>query len=404
MQVFIIKFDFIQTMAFASVLYWVGVTLCRKVKPLAGYNIPPAVAGGLMFALFRAILSPYVAFDFDMALMDPFMVAFFATIGMGASLELLKRGGSVAFRLLFAASILLVLQNGLALLIASFTGLDFRVAILAGSATMTGGHGTGLVFARSIADIFGTKSAEEVAVACATFGLIAGSILGGPLAERLIRRGRLAEEIRTGSDYRKNIVSDVFNFGDEGGKISSHSILMTIFQITFASSVGIWVSSEFNRNGIVLPAYVIALVVGVIIRNIGDHVQLLRVRPRIVNYISGASLSFFLAFALMSINILALKGLAGVLIFILAAQVVLIAIFAWYITYRITGADYQASVITAGHCGFGLGATPNAIANMEAICARYGEATDAFFAVAAVGAFFIDLINALVINVLIRVI
>ena len=395
-----LNFDFIETLTLASVLYWLGVELCRRLKPLARYNIPPVIVGGLIFSLLRAALAGSVTFKFDLVLMQPFMVVFFATIGLGASAALLKRGGGVACRLLIAAAVLLVLQNAVSLGLGRLLGLAPALALLAGSATMTGGHGTGYVFARTVTEVFGLSSAAEVAMACATFGVVAGSLIGGPLAERLIRRNHLAQALPAG-EYRKSLCPDEFSFGDSGEKISNHSILMTIFQICFAASVGIWAEGALAGLGVTFPGYAAALVTGAVMRNIGDHVPLFRVRPRIVRYISGASLSFFLALALMSMDLVSLSGLGLPLLAIMLAQTALMVVFAWFVTFRMTGGDYQAAVVSAGHCGFGVGATPNAIANMEAVCAKYGMATDAFFAVAAVGAFFIDLVNVFAVNFII---
>ncbi len=401
-DIFMIKMDFVQTMAFASVLYWLGVNLCRRVKFLIRYNIPPAVAGGLLFAVLRLALGSRVAFEFDLTLLEPFMIAFFTTIGLGASVGLMKRGGRIAFKLLLAAAVLALLQNAAALAIGGFTGLPPALAVLAGSATMTGGHGTGLVFADEIGKVFGLAGVQATAIACATFGVVAGSLLGGPLAERLIKGRSLAREVNLETGYRKNMIPDVFSFGDRGEEINTHSILMTIFQITFAVSVGMWLGGALGERNIFIPAYAIALTAGVLLRNLGDRVNFLRVNPRIVKHISGACLSFFLAFALMSVDLSQLKDLAAPLLAILLFQTLLMAVFAFYVTFPLTGGDYQAAVIASGHAGFGLGATPNAIANMEAVCAKYGMATDAFFAVAAVGAFFIDIVNVVVINVLVK--
>lgn len=400
-DIVMIKFGFIETMAFAAILYWVGVTLCRRLSFLSRYNIPPAVAGGLLFAALKLALSGRIDFQFDLTLMDPFMLAFFATIGLGASAEMLREGGGLTVRLLIAAVLLLLLQNAGALLIGKAAGLAPMLSILAGSTTMTGGHGTGLVFADEIRRLYNIESAQAVAIACATFGVIAGSLVGGPIAERLIRRNSLATAAAPG-EYRSGLVADVFSFGDRGEEITNHAILMTIFQITFAVSVGMWGSARLLANGFHVPAYAVALVTAIVIRNAGDHVSFFRVHPRIVKHISGACLSFFLAFALMSVDLAELKPLAGPLALIMLFQLILTVLFVWYATYELAGGGYDGAVIAAGHAGFGLGATPNAIANMEAVCARYGPAPEAFFAVTAVGAFFIDIMNVLVINILIR--
>ena len=402
-EIFIVKVDLIDTMTVALILYWIGITLCRRLSFLQRYNVPPAVVGGLLFAVLRLMFISKVDFEFDTLLMDPFMQAFFATIGLGASAALLKKGGTLTVKLLAAAIILLLLQDAAAIAIGRWGGLHPLIAMLAGSPTMTGGHGTGFVFAEVFEKSFGLHEATEVAFACASYGIIAGSLLGGPVADSLIARHSLAKPAFTGEKYRESVVVDVFNFGDSGEEATPRLILMTIFQITFAVSVGIWFNEWIETKGVFVPAYAVALLAGIILRNVGDHVRLFRVHPRIVNYISGACLSFFLAMALMMIDLRDLSDLAMPLIMILLVQTLLMIVFAYFVTFKLVGGDYQASVITAGHIGFGLGGTANAVANMEAVCARYGSATDAFFAVAAVGAFFIDIVNVFVINVLVKI-
>ena len=249
-----------------------------------------AVAGGLLFALLRLLAASRVGFEFDLTLMEPFMIAFFTTIGLGASVALLRRGGRAAFRLLLAACLLLVMQNAAAIMIGKLSGLDPLLSVLAGSATMTGGHGTGLVFADEFEKVLGLQGAQAAAIACATFGVLAGSLLGGPIAERLIKGRSLANEANIGENYRKEMIPDVFSFGDTGEEINTHSILMAVFQITFAVGLGMWFSEWLGARGILLPAYAIALVAGMAIRNAGDHARLLRVNPRIVKHISGALL------------------------------------------------------------------------------------------------------------------
>ncbi|MDO4988255.1 MAG: sodium/glutamate symporter [Synergistes sp.] len=402
MELTVIKLNFVGTLAFASVLYWLGIVCVRKINFLKHYNIPPAVVGGILFAVLRLFISGKVDFDFDLVLMDPFMTAFFASVGLAASVKMLKAGGSIALKLFVAAVLLLIIQNGAALLIGQAFGLNKFIALLAGSPTMTGGHGTGILFAHAFTQDYNMIGAMETAVACATFGVIAASLLGGPVAEFLIYRGRLASEIPA-EEYRKDLIPDVMNFGDKGEEATPHTILMTIFQLTFAAAAGMKISDVlFSNWHIIVPGYAVAILIAVLIRNIADCVPFLGVHTRVLNHLSGACLSFFLAFALMSVDLSLLANMALPLAVILAIQTLIMLVFAIAVTFRMTGSDYRAAVVTAGHIGFGLGATPTAIANMEAVCAKYGVVTDAFFAVAAIGAFFIDIVNLFVINVVVR--
>lgn len=391
----IVYFDMIQTVAFAILLLLIGSRLCQRVSFLARYNIPAPVVGGLIFALLNWFLRSHadIGFRFDTTFQDPCMIAFFTTIGLAASLKMLVRGGRAVFLFLIAATVLLVLQNAVSWTVSIATGLEPMLGLLAGSITMSGGHGTGATFAKYFTDEFGLVGAMELAMASATFGLVAGSLLGGPIARRLILNKKLksvsmeepAQDIEINSAVRVE-------------RIEQDDILRTVFQVAVAMSIGSIVYAQLVKAGLRFPTYLFALFAGIIIRNVGDATLLYKVNARLVDYIGGVSLSIFLAMALMNLQLWQLVDLAIPMLAILSCQVVLMAIFAYFVTFNLGGKDYDSAVLSAGHCGFGLGATPNAIANMHAVTSKYGPAPRAFFMVSIVGAFFVDITNAMVIQ------
>ncbi len=392
-----IYFDMIQTVTFAIVLLLIGTFLCKRIAFLYKYNIPAPVVGGFLFALLNWFLRSYadVGFRFDTTLQSPFMIAFFTTIGLAASLRLLKEGGKAVFTFLVAAAILLVLQNLVAWGLSIATGLDPLLGLLAGSITMSGGHGTGATFANYFTEKFHLVGATELAMAAATFGLVSGSLLGGPVARRLILKKHL-EPGQPGHKELTEFDGDIVK--EEVEPIEQGDILRTIFQLTLAMSIGSIIYTELIKHDLNFPTYLFSLFVGIVIRNVGESTKLYKVNARLIDYIGSVSLSIFLAMALMNLQLWQLVDLAVPMLAILSGQVVLMALFAYFVTFNLNGRDYEAAVLCAGHCGFGLGATPNAIANMQAVVAKYGPAPRAFFMVSIVGAFFIDITNAFVIQ------
>lgn len=396
-------FDMIQTVTFAIVLLMIGSFLCKRISFLYQYNIPAPVVGGILFALLNWFLRSKTnfGFRFDSTLQDPFMISFFTTIGLAASLRLLKEGGKAVFTFLIAASVLLVLQNLVSWGLSIATGLDPLLGLLAGSITMSGGHGTGATFAKYFLDTFELTGAMEVAMAAATFGLITGSLLGGPIARRLIMNKKLkvsAENPQSESPTVGELLRE------DSEPIGPGDILRTIFQLTLAMSIGSIVYSELVKHNLRFPTYLFSLFAGILIRNVGDATKLYKVDTRLVDYIGSVSLSIFLAMALMNLQLWQLVDLAIPMLTILVGQVALMAVFAYYVTFNLNGRDYEAAVLCSGHCGFGLGATPNAIANMQAVVNKYGPAPRAFFLVSIVGAFFIDIVNAVVIQTFVSMI
>lgn len=397
---FMIFFDMIQTVAFAATLLFIGSQLCKRISFLNKYNIPAPVVGGLLFAFVNwGLQRGGVGLRFDTTLQDPFMIAFFTSIGLGASIKLLKEGGKQLVIFLCVASVLLFLQNGLAWGLSIATGLNPLLGLLAGSVTMTGGHGTGATFARFFSTEYHLAGAMEMAMAAATFGLVSGSLIGGPLARRLIAKNRLKSD----SAERQGELAEIQAIekelaAAEREPISVENILSAIFQFTFAMSIGSIVYGIFLTMNIKVPTYLFALFAGIAVRNIAEFTNLYKVNAKLVDTIGAVSLSLFLSMALMSLRLWELADLAVPMLVILSGQVILMLFFAYFITFTFMGRDYEAAVLCGGHCGFGLGATPNAIANMQAITNKYGPAPRAFFIVSIVGAFFIDVVNAAVIQ------
>ena len=398
-----IYFDMIQTVTFAIVLLMIGSYLCRRVKILGTYNIPAPVVGGILFALINWFLrsKSNVGFRFDTTLQDPFMISFFTTIGLAASLRMLREGGKAVFTFLLAASALLVLQDLVAWGLSVATGLDPLLGLLAGSITMSGGHGTGATFAAYFTDTFQISGAMELAMAAATFGLVSGSLLGGTIARRLIMKKGLKPGAAVAAKPEEESAELML---EDEGPIGPGDVLRTIFQLTLAMSVGSIVYGALLRANLRFPTYLFSLFAGIFIRNIGDATKWYKVNTRLVDYIGSVSLSIFLAMALMNLQLWQLVDLAIPMLTILTGQVLLMALYTYFITFNLGGRDYEAAVLCAGHCGFGLGATPNAIANMQAIVSRYGPAPRAFFLVSIVGAFFIDIVNAVVIQTFVSLI
>ena len=394
-----LHFSLLETITFATAILWLGMFLRRRIKVLSKFNIPAPVIGGVLFALFSWGVKSYFTFDFDMTVKDPLMIAFFTSIGLAASLRMLKQGGPQVFIFLVVASVLVVLQDAVSVVLSKLVGIHPAIGMLAGSITMSGGHGTGAVYAQLFEKQFGLSGCMEVAMAAATFGLVAGSILGGPLAKRLIEGKHLAKSNFDPDKLKYNVSEEEEAVNTQPDEPVTSSLLMvTIMQFCIAMSVGTIIFKALTALGVQLPTYLCALFVGIFIRNFSDITRLYKVHLRLVDTIGSVSLSLFLSLALMSLKLWQLADLAGPMALILAAQTVMMAFFAYFVTFRFMGRDYTAAVIAGGHCGFGLGATPNAIANMDAITSNYGPAPRAYFVVSIVGAFFIDIVNAVVIQ------
>lgn len=390
-----IQLDFYGTLVAASLVLLLGRGLVRRVGFMRSYNIPEPVAGGLVVALVLLLLRTFdIEIRFDTSLQTPLMLAFFATIGLSADFASLKKGGRIVGIFLLAVTGLLVVQNAMGIGLAKMLGLDPLMGLLTGSITLAGGHGTGAAWGTVFSEKYGLASASELAMASATFGLVLGGLIGGPVARLLIKRVR----VPGCQQLDPPRLPKGFEQPNKERSITPFSFVETLALIAVSLLVGNLLNSLLQGTAFELPTFVCVLFVGVVLRNSLSALGLYQVFEREVSVLGNVSLSLFLAIALMSLKLWDLAALALPIFIILAVQALVMALFAIFVTFRVMGRNYDAAVLAAGHCGFGLGATPTAIANMQAVTQRYGPSQIAFLVVPMVGAFFIDIINVIVIK------
>ncbi|MEZ0551509.1 sodium/glutamate symporter [Pseudomonas sp. Env-33] len=390
-----LQLDFYSTLVAASLVLLLGRGLVARIGFLRTYNIPEPVAGGLLVAMLLLALRGFADIEvrFDPSLQTPLMLAFFATIGLNADFASLKKGGRILAVFLLVVTGLLVVQNAMGIALASALGLDPLMGLLAGSVTLSGGHGTGAAWGAVFSEQYGVASASELAIASATFGLVLGGLIGGPVARFLIKRVEVP-----GIGQPQSSLAKGFEQPNEVRLITAFSFIETLALVAISLQGGNLLNAAIQGTAFELPTFVCVLFVGVVLRNglsmLGWH----QVFEREVSVLGNVSLSLFLAMALMSLKLWDLAALALPIVILLAAQALLMALFAIFVTFRVMGRNYDAAVLAAGHCGFGLGATPTAIANMQAVTQRFGPSQIAFLVVPMVGAFFIDIANAVVIK------
>ncbi|MDC9598078.1 sodium/glutamate symporter [Xenorhabdus anantnagensis] len=387
--------DIYGTLVAATLVLLLGRKLVQSVTFLEKYTIPEPVAGGLLIALVLLAVKQSTGWEvgFDLSLQEPLMLTFFATIGLNANLTSLKAGGKFLVIFVFVVVGLLLVQNTVGIVLAKMLGLDPLMGLLAGSITLSGGHGTGAAWGKVFSERYGFENATEVAMACATFGLVLGGLIGGPVARFLVRNtktpGLRADDTEIPTAFEKPYT---------GRLITPLVMVETIAMISICLLAGSFLEKQLEGTAFELPTFVCVLFVGVILSNGLSLLGFYRVFDRAVSVLGNVSLSLFLAMALMSLKLWQLASLALPMLIILAVQTVVMALYAIFVTYRIMGKNFDAAVLSAGHCGFGLGATPTAIANMQAITDRFGPSHVAFLLVPMVGAFFIDIVNAAVIK------
>ena len=391
-----IKMDMIQTVGLAVIILILGRFLRKKVKFFETYCIPSPVVGGFLFAIINLILrkSNLVIFEFDNTLQSFFMTLFFTSIGFNASWRLLKVGGKKVGMFLIMAIVLVILQNIVAVGAGYLTGVDPLIALLTGSTSMTGGHGTAAAMAPIVEEL-GHTGAKSVAIAAATFGLIAGSSLGGPLANRLIK-GKKLEVVAERVDNEK-VRNDEFLFNNDVRKLDGENFAKAFFLILLSMFIGSYVSTFLNQF-LNFPNYIGPMIVAAILRNISDHTTKFDLHYEEVHILEDVSLNLFLGMAMISLKLWELSSVAGQLAVLLLAQALLAWVFIYFVTFRFMGRNYDAAVLSAGHVGFGLGATPNGIANMQSVCDKYKHSHIAFFVMPIVGALFIDFFNVAIIS------
>jgi len=399
--------DFINTVAFAGLVLFLGHAVRRLAPVLSRYNVPAPVIGGLLVAVAvtAARTQGVTLVTFDTRLQAPLMIAFFTTIGFGASLSLLKLGGPQVLIFTLLCTVLAIVQNAMGAGLAVLLGQHPLFGVLSGSVTLTGGPATGLAFA-PLFEQAGVPGASTVAVASAMAGIISGGFIGGPIGTLLVRRHRLAKPhgVRpTDPPIAQQLVEaqlhDVAATTPAGEDKESYALLKALVVILVAMWAGSVVSARLESWGLTLPAYIGAMLVAAVIRNLDDATRLVGLSQRTIDDLGNVALSLFLVLALMTLRLWELAGLALPMIVILTFQVGLIAAVCFWPVFPWMGKDYDAAVMSGGLCGFMLGTTANAMANMEALVDRYGPAPRAFLVVPMVGAFFIDFINAVLITI-----
>ena len=379
-----------ETVGFAIILLLLGRWIKRRVNFFEKFFIPAPVIGGTLFSIILLIghQTETFTFSFNDDIKNLLMIAFFTTVGFSASLKILKKGGVGVALFLLAAVILVVMQDIVGPVLAKALGINPLLGLAAGSIPLTGGHGTSGAFGPELEKL-GATGATVVAVASATYGLIAGCLIGGPIARRLMIKNNLKP-----TESKEGVDNSLLGSTTE---VTEESLFSAVVYVGIAMGIGALINNMLAKAGIKFPVYLMGMVVAAIIRNILDFNQK-QLPFSEIGIVGNISLSLFLSMALMSMKLWQLIDLAVPLIIILLVQTVLMAFFAYFITFNIMGRDYDAAVMSTGHCGFGLGATPNAMANMETFTKANGQSVKAFFIIPIVGSLFIDFINAGVIQ------
>ena len=410
------KVDMLQAAALGAIMYYFGIWMRSKVSAFVKYSIPAPVIGGLVIAIATAVLQAkgIASFAFDGTLQRVFMIFFFCTVGMNASYKLVMKGGVIIIAFWAVSTFIAVLQNAANFPITAAFGLDPLMGIIAGSVPMIGGLGTAGAFGALFEDEYAVKGALSAGIACATFGMVAGSILGGPIGEWIIKLHKLItpkhdahkstketplEAEKTRFENESELAQDSLVDEDEY-KVSGPHLMKTISWIIIASGIGSAVSYYLKMAGITLPPYLGAMMVAIIIRNIGDKTEIFEIDTKGIDIISDITLGLYITMAINSLQLVQLVNLAMPLMIMMAVQIVLIIVAAYFLIFLPFGKNYDSTVMASGLIGFGLGATPNALVCMQALTAKYGPSAKAFFVVPIVGAFLVDISNATVIAIM----
>lgn len=393
-----IQIDMYQTLALSVVVLMLGQFLKQKINFLEKFCIPSPVVGGLIFSVLTCILysTGVVEFTFDDTLREVCMVFFFTSVGFQANLKVLKSGGKALAIFLGLVIALIFMQNLLAVGVSHLIGLDSLVGLCTGSIPMVGGHGTAGAFGPVLED-FNVQGATTICTAAATFGLVAGSLIGGPIGKRLIEKKHLLDTIVTEDDSL---------LIEEEKKHERHSNMYAaaVFQLILAVGLGTIISELLTKTGLTFPIYIGAMIVAALVRNVGEYSGKFDIYMGEINNLGGICLSLFLGIAMITLKLWQLAELALPLMILLGAQLLLIFLYTYFVVFRVMGKDYDAAVLAAGTCGFGMGATPNAMANMQVLCDRYAPSVKAYLLVPLIGSLFADFINSLVITLFINII
>lgn len=392
-----IQIDMYQTLAVSVLVLILGQFLKKRINFLEKFCIPAPVIGGLLFAVLTCVCYSLgiAEFTFDDTLREVCMVFFFTSVGFQANLKVLKSGGKSLFIFLGLVVVLIVSQNFLALGVSKLLHLDPLVGLCTGSIPMVGGHGTAGAFGPVLED-FDVKGATTICTAAATFGLIAGSLIGGPIGKRLIDRKKLLDTAVAEDD--SILVED-----EKKHERHTNMYAAAVFQLIIAVGIGTIISELLTKTGLTFPIYIGAMIAAAVIRNIGEYSGKFDIYMGEINNLGGICLSLFLGMAMITLKLWQLAELALPLIILLSAQLILMMLFTYFVVFNVMGRDYDAAVLSAGTCGFGMGATPNAMANMQAICDRYVPSVKAYQIIPLIGSLFADFLNSLVITFFINI-
>ena len=386
----------IHVLMLSILVLYLGFYLNRKVRILSEFYIPPAVTGGLLCSIIVAVIYGVADLEisFDMQIRDALLLVFFSTVGLTAKFRTLAAGGKSLVILVIVAAVFLFVQNSTGVLLATAFGAHPGYGLMAGSVSFAGGHGTSIAWGAEV-EAAGLVGASTIGIAFATFGLIAGGLLGGPVARWLIRRDRLEPDSATAASANEN--SEDTGTGRAG---ELFSILTAILVLTVCVALGDSVNRFLFEKGVLLPGFLTAMFVGILITNLSDYLRF-EIHPVTINKFGEVALNLFLAMSLMSMQLWSLASAVGPILVVLMAQMLVITFVVVFVVYHAMGRDYDACIISAGFVGLGLGATPVAIANMNAVTTRFGPSPKAFLVVPLVGAFFVDILNALIIKLFI---
>ncbi|WP_299808042.1 sodium/glutamate symporter [uncultured Shewanella sp.] len=385
----------------AILVLFIGHMVNRYIPILKKYNIPEPIVGGLIVAAaITALHFNNITVAFSLSMQNTLMLMFFSTVGLAANYKLLLKGGSKVFIFLGVASLFIIIQNIVGVSLASLLGLESFMGLIAGSITLSGGHGTGAAWADTFQTEYGI-STLEFAMAAATFGLVMGGIIGGPVAQRLINKNNLVSSYGIGGNHHTDHPDLVTYDQLEEDRVTAKSVLEVLFIMLLCVAGAKWTSALIEAVGaswLKMPEFVYALFIGVIITNLTEISRGYKINSECVDVLGSVSLALFLSMALMNLKLWEIFDLAIPLLIILVVQTAVLALFAYFVTFKMMGSNYDAAVMAGGHCGFGLGATPTAVMNMGALVSRTGPSPQAFMVVPIVGAFFVDIVNAVILK------
>ena len=391
------ELDLLQTLTLGAVVYFVGIELRKRIGWLDRLNIPAAVIGGLLFTVLHTLVRERLfTVQLDTSAQQVLIVAFFTTIGMGASLALLRRGGVQVLVFLLFGTAFCFAQNFMGMAIAAGFGENPLLGVMAGSVTLVGGPATGLAFAPLFEEA-GLVGAAPLALAAATVGIVCGGIVGGPVGTFLVRRFNLSSASQSTAEMRVELAPPPETLVVEVER-EDNIVLRNLVVLAVAMGLGSILSRYFQSLGLTLPSYIGAMLIASVLRNLDDVTGRLQIDLKAMEFVGTVALNIFLVVALMDLKLWQLAGLAVPLFVILVAQVLLVVVFALTVSYWLMGRDYDSAVMSSGFVGFVLGTTANAMANMQALVRQFGPAPRAFLVVPLVGAFFIDFTNAVIIT------